>query len=460
MDIEGGSYATGMTMGGRFLVLFISMAARPRINHLTYVIEQSRCSNCNPAQGETLGLVEGLIEGEGFFFGQIVPLVTIIHEQSRCSNCKGFFFVQVVPLVTIIHEVVNHGVLGCSLSGGIWRYVTAGNQNCRFNEIIPSPASRWTAAAGAVFDLFWGFLAMWLLTSKHVRLYSPNRPAMSYALSIFALFELAHGFGYWFASTPSTPTKGWGDWGDPTYGAMAGLPKGGRVVLIVVLFLAGVIGSIYFVAGGGIVLFAKFTGCNLSADMSNIRSHRCNMFFLAFVPYLFASQDFADEHFVSDRTRCIAQPWARVLIPAQCSACNFMAGGGHPEHVRHGVAEREPRRRLGPALGRVGLHLHSAVPHLRRVAAHPQHRALSGSALPHPGSRRPVPPEYLGGEQSDPLRLGLHGDRGDGRLHRCARPRAPALALQGRLQGWSGLMESPCSELRLYCQNKTNEWEV
>lgn len=197
-----------------------------------------------------------------------------------------FISCTVIPLVLIVHEAMNHGVMGCSMGGGDWRYLTAGSMNCRTNDVIPSPLSRWTAASGAIFDLFWGFLILFLLTNNGVRLFSYARPAMSYALSIYALFSIAHGFGLWYTSTPSTQTKGWGDWGDPVNGAMAGLPKGGRIALIFFLFIFGLIGMLYFVIGGGIVILSKFAGCG---HLEDVAAHRCRMFELAFIPYFFGA---------------------------------------------------------------------------------------------------------------------------------------------------------------------------
>ena len=50
----------------------------------------------------------------------------------------------------------------------------------------------------------------------------PSKPCFSFLLSLYAITEWSRSFGYFMAS----PLLGWGDFGDPTYGAFAGLPDG------------------------------------------------------------------------------------------------------------------------------------------------------------------------------------------------------------------------------------------
>ena len=80
----------------------------------------------------------------------------------------------------------------------------------------------------------------------------PSKPCLTFLLSLYAITEWSRSFGYFMAS----PLLGWGDFGDPTYGALAGLPDGAFYGIAAVLTAVGIVAYV-----AGIALCAALLVC-------------------------------------------------------------------------------------------------------------------------------------------------------------------------------------------------------
>ena len=156
--------------------------------------------------------------------------------------------IAVIPTSQLLHEVLNHGVIGCIFTGGRFAHVSSGTLSCDYPS-LPSNSGRWTGASGATMDMIYALVSLVII---RVLPNKPSKPCLTFLLSLYAITEWSRSFGYFMAS----PLLGWGDFGDPTYGALAGLPDGAFYGIAAVLTAVGIVAYV-----AGIALCAALLVC-------------------------------------------------------------------------------------------------------------------------------------------------------------------------------------------------------